>query len=264
MPSTSRPRSTRRWSSTWRRWPPTTWSAGRADHDVPARVRRRQPDADVEEVERLAARAQALAEGWDHPSGAPDPVDVDDDVPDDSVRGPHAATSSTSEGGRRPGARAAPRCWSTRRTRPRARAGRGPDRRGGDRGQPCRPAASGRATTRRRPAPRRSSGWSAAAPWRRSATRVDGLRGGRPGVRPAGGRRLRHPRRGPGRTGDAGARRRRPGDGRGAARGRGHRVVQRDDGGRAALGRHFLVHGGAGGIGTFAIQLAARAAAPGC
>jgi molybdopterin-guanine dinucleotide biosynthesis protein A len=42
-------------------------------------------DADVEEIERLAAKAQALAEQWDHPSGSPDPVDVDDDVPDDSV-----------------------------------------------------------------------------------------------------------------------------------------------------------------------------------
>lgn len=42
-------------------------------------------DADVEEIERLAAKAQALAENWDHPSGAPDPVDVDDEVPDDSV-----------------------------------------------------------------------------------------------------------------------------------------------------------------------------------
>ncbi|MGA8247076.1 MAG: DUF6457 domain-containing protein [Nocardioides sp.] len=42
-------------------------------------------EADVEEIERLAAKAQALAEGWDHPSGAPDLVDVDDDVPDDSV-----------------------------------------------------------------------------------------------------------------------------------------------------------------------------------
>jgi hypothetical protein len=42
-------------------------------------------DADVEEIERLAAKAQALAENWDHPSGAPDPVDVDDDVPDDST-----------------------------------------------------------------------------------------------------------------------------------------------------------------------------------
>jgi hypothetical protein len=40
-------------------------------------------DADVEGVERLAARAQRLAEGWDRPSGAPDPVEVDDDVPDD-------------------------------------------------------------------------------------------------------------------------------------------------------------------------------------
>ena len=41
-------------------------------------------DANVEEVERLAARAQALAEGWDRPSGTADPVDVDDDVPDDT------------------------------------------------------------------------------------------------------------------------------------------------------------------------------------
>lgn len=37
-----------------------------------------------DEVERLAARAQALAEGWDRPAGAPDPIDVDDEVPDDS------------------------------------------------------------------------------------------------------------------------------------------------------------------------------------
>ncbi|WP_151083785.1 DUF6457 domain-containing protein [Nocardioides cynanchi] len=41
--------------------------------------------ADVEEIERLAGKAQALAENWDHPSNAPDPVDVDDDVPDDST-----------------------------------------------------------------------------------------------------------------------------------------------------------------------------------
>jgi hypothetical protein len=40
-------------------------------------------DADEEEVERLAARAQALAEGWDRPSGTTD-VEVDDDVPDDT------------------------------------------------------------------------------------------------------------------------------------------------------------------------------------
>jgi hypothetical protein len=39
--------------------------------------------ADAEGVERLAARAQVLAEGWDRPSGARDLVDVDDDVPDD-------------------------------------------------------------------------------------------------------------------------------------------------------------------------------------
>ena len=41
-------------------------------------------DADEEAIERLAARAQALAEGWDRPSGAADPDDVDDDVPDDT------------------------------------------------------------------------------------------------------------------------------------------------------------------------------------
>jgi hypothetical protein len=40
-------------------------------------------DADAEEVERLAARAQRLAEGWDRPSDAPDEDDVDDAVPDD-------------------------------------------------------------------------------------------------------------------------------------------------------------------------------------
>src|SRR5215212_3165154 len=39
--------------------------------------------ADQEEVERLAARAQVLAEGWDRPSGADLGV-VDDDVPDDT------------------------------------------------------------------------------------------------------------------------------------------------------------------------------------
>lgn len=41
-------------------------------------------EADPETVERLAARAQALAEVWDRPAGAPDPDDVDDKVPDDS------------------------------------------------------------------------------------------------------------------------------------------------------------------------------------
>ena len=41
--------------------------------------------ADPEEVEALAARAQALAESWDKPAGAPDPDDVDEPVPDDST-----------------------------------------------------------------------------------------------------------------------------------------------------------------------------------
>ena len=40
-------------------------------------------DAGPDEVERLAARAQALADSWDRPADAPDPDDVDDDVPDD-------------------------------------------------------------------------------------------------------------------------------------------------------------------------------------
>jgi hypothetical protein len=37
------------------------------------------------EVEDLAARAQALAEGWDRPANAPDPDDVNDPIPDDST-----------------------------------------------------------------------------------------------------------------------------------------------------------------------------------
>ena len=42
-------------------------------------------DADPAQVERLAARAQQLAESWDKPADASDPDDVDDDVPDDST-----------------------------------------------------------------------------------------------------------------------------------------------------------------------------------
>ena len=38
------------------------------------------PDA----VEALAARAQLLAEGWDRPADAPDPDDIDDEIPDDT------------------------------------------------------------------------------------------------------------------------------------------------------------------------------------
>ncbi|MCW2813602.1 MAG: hypothetical protein JWN84_1057 [Nocardioides sp.] len=34
-------------------------------------------------VERLAAKAQELAEHWDRPADAPDPDDVDDEIPDD-------------------------------------------------------------------------------------------------------------------------------------------------------------------------------------
>ncbi len=43
-----------------------------------------EQSADPETVEALAARAQALAEGWDRPANAPDPDDIDDIVPDDS------------------------------------------------------------------------------------------------------------------------------------------------------------------------------------
>jgi molybdopterin-guanine dinucleotide biosynthesis protein A len=42
-------------------------------------------EADPEGVERLAAKAQSLAEEWDRPADSPDPDDVDDDVPDDSA-----------------------------------------------------------------------------------------------------------------------------------------------------------------------------------
>ena len=42
-------------------------------------------DVDPEELEALAAKVQLLADGWDRPAGAPDPDDVDDEVPDDST-----------------------------------------------------------------------------------------------------------------------------------------------------------------------------------
>ncbi len=41
-------------------------------------------EAEAEEIEALAARATALATAWDRPAGAPDPDDVDTDVPDDA------------------------------------------------------------------------------------------------------------------------------------------------------------------------------------
>ena len=42
-------------------------------------------DADPAAIEALAAKAQLLADGWDRPANAPDPVDVNDPVPDDST-----------------------------------------------------------------------------------------------------------------------------------------------------------------------------------
>ena len=235
---------------------------GRADHDVPARVRRRSAARpNPEEVETLAAQAQALAEGWDRPGDAPDPVDVDDDVPDDSTVD-HTGDDEFDGRVQRPSSprgRAAPRCCrSPTLPDPEPGPGEVAARRRGHRGQPGRPAA-------------------AAGPLPTAARR---LRRARAGVQRhrRGGRRRASPDWSvgdeccallagggyadrvvvPGRTGDAGARRGRPGRRRRAARGRVHGVVQRVHGGRAAAAASaFLVHGGAGGIGTFAIQLAA-------
>ena len=42
-------------------------------------------DANPAAIEALAAKAQTLADEWDRPADAPDPIDIDDEVPDDSV-----------------------------------------------------------------------------------------------------------------------------------------------------------------------------------
>ena len=42
-------------------------------------------DANPVAIEALAARAQTLADEWDRPADAPDPDDIDDEVPDDSI-----------------------------------------------------------------------------------------------------------------------------------------------------------------------------------
>ena len=44
-----------------------------------------QRGADPQAIESLAARAQLLAEEWDRPADAPDPDDIDDEIPDDST-----------------------------------------------------------------------------------------------------------------------------------------------------------------------------------
>lgn len=44
-------------------------------------------DAKPQQVEELAARAQALAEGWDRPAGAVDAEEVDVEVPDELPAG---------------------------------------------------------------------------------------------------------------------------------------------------------------------------------
>jgi hypothetical protein len=42
-------------------------------------------EANPEEIEALAARAQVLAEGWDRPADAPDPDDINIPIPDDTT-----------------------------------------------------------------------------------------------------------------------------------------------------------------------------------
>lgn len=42
-------------------------------------------DANPVAIEALAAKAQLLADGWDRPADAPDPIDINDPVPDDST-----------------------------------------------------------------------------------------------------------------------------------------------------------------------------------
>ena len=74
---------------------------------------------------------------------------------------------------------------------PRPRTGRGAGRGRRQRGQPGRPAAARRATTTRRPAPRRTRVWSAPAGSTALGEGVDGLVGGRRGLRPALRRRVR-------------------------------------------------------------------------
>lgn len=41
--------------------------------------------ADPTGIEKLAGRASMLADGWERPADAPDPIDIDDPIPDDSV-----------------------------------------------------------------------------------------------------------------------------------------------------------------------------------
>ncbi|WP_235734365.1 DUF6457 domain-containing protein [Nocardioides alcanivorans] len=44
-----------------------------------------QTGADAAAIEELAERASQLATNWDRPADAPDPVDVDEEIPDDSA-----------------------------------------------------------------------------------------------------------------------------------------------------------------------------------
>jgi hypothetical protein len=42
-------------------------------------------DAGPARIEELASAASALADSWEKPAGAPDPVEIDDEIPDDSA-----------------------------------------------------------------------------------------------------------------------------------------------------------------------------------
>ena len=55
------------------------------DHDLPPRRRGRQPGRQPRS-DRAAGRARRRRSptGWDRPADAPDPDDIDDEVPDDS------------------------------------------------------------------------------------------------------------------------------------------------------------------------------------
>ena len=117
--------------------------------------------------------------------------------------------------------------------------------------------SSGRASTTRRPAPRRTPAWSARAGSPRSARASSRLGRRRRGVRAAGRRRLRREGRRAGGAAAARAGGHRPGDGRGAARGDLHRLVERlHDRPSAPRRDRCWCTAARSGIGTMAIQLA--------
>ena len=176
--------------------------------------------ADPEEVEALAARAQVLAEGWDRPADAPDPDDVDDEVPDDSIGGPQRPTRSTTE--RRSSTRSATACAPSSPPGPEAprscpspscptpSPGPGEVRRStvaADRRSTAPTCCSGRGFYPPPPGASDVLGLECSGTVAAVGDGVDGLAVGDEVVRAARGRRLRHPGRRARRPADAGARR---------------------------------------------------------